>query len=125
MMDLTAEIKGLKELQRKTDQMVKDLHGAPILNAMRDSTLLVSRYARKNAPVDTGRLRASILPEIRASAGNEILGVVGSNVEYAPYQEFGTRRGIRAKRYLQRAFETAEQSIINRFERALTEVVEK
>ena len=124
-MDITAEIKGLKELQRKTDQMVKDLHGAPILNAMRDSTLLVSRYARKNAPVDTGRLRASILPEIRASAGNEILGVVGSNVEYAPYQEFGTRRGIRAKRYLQRAFETAEQAIINRFERALTEVVEK
>ena len=124
-MDITAEIRGLKELQRKTDQMVKDLHGAPILNAMRDSTLLVSRYARINAPVDTGRLRASILPEIRASAGNEILGVVGSNVEYAPYHEFGTRRGVRAKRYLQRAFETAEQAIINRFERAVNEVVEK
>ena len=118
------EVKGLRELQRKTDQMVSDLHGTPILNAMRDSTLLVTRKARINAPVDTGRLRASILPEVRA-AQNEVLGVVGSNVIYAPYQELGTRRGIKPKRYLQRAFEDSEMQIIARFDRAVNEVVEK
>jgi len=84
------EIKGREELQRKMTQMVRDLHGTPILNAMRDSTLLVQRKARQNAPVDTGRLRASINPEIRMDA-NDVQGVVGSNVVYAPDQEFGTK----------------------------------
>ena len=90
MTDIQVEIKGLEALRRKTDQMVKDLHGTPMLNAMRDSTLIVTRKARQNAPVDTGRLRASINPEIRMDA-NDVQGVVGSNVVYAPDQEFGTK----------------------------------
>ena len=124
MTDIQVEIKGLEALRRKTDQMVKDLHGTPMLNAMRDSTLVVTRKARQNAPVDTGRLRASILPEVRMES-EDIQGVVGSNVLYAPYQEFGTRRGVRPKRYLQRAFEDSEIAINRRFERAINEVVEK
>lgn len=124
MTDIQIEIKGLEALRRKTDQMVKDLHGTPMLNAMRDSTLIVTRKARQNAPVDTGRLRASILPEVRLDS-EDVQGVVGSNVLYAPYQEFGTRRGVRPKRYLQRAFEDSELAINRRFERAINEVVEK
>ena len=120
-MDITAEIKGLRELQRKTDQMVKDLHGAPILNAMRDSTLIVTRKARQNSPVDTGRLRASILPEVRGE-GNNVLGVVGSNVEYAPYQELGTRY-IKPRKFLTNAFNDSENAINQRFQRALDEVI--
>ena len=119
---IDVEVKGLIELQRKTERMVADIHGAPILNAMRDSTLLVQRGARINAPVDTGRLRASITPEIRQS-GNDILGVVGSNVLYAPYQEFGTRRGIRPRLYLTRAFQSSEQAIVARFNRAMEEII--
>ena len=89
-MDITAEIRGLKELQRKTDQMVTDLHGTPMLNGMRDSTLIVVRYARQNSPVDTGKLKASILPEIR-TMGETVQGVVGSNLQYAAAVEFGSR----------------------------------
>lgn len=47
----------------------------------------MERYAKENAPVDTGRLRNSI--------GNYVdddTAYVGTNVEYAPYQEFGTSR---------------------------------
>ena len=40
--------------------------------------------------MDTGRLRASITPEVRQQ-GNDTVGVVGSNVKYAPFQELGTR----------------------------------
>jgi len=87
---IDVEVKGLIELQRKTEQMVADLHGAPVLQAMRDSTLLVVRDAKINAPVDTGRLRASILPEIVAGQ-DEVWGVVGSNLEYAPAVETGSR----------------------------------
>jgi len=87
--DIDLEIKGLLEQQKKMDKIVRDLHGPPLLNAMRDATLLVVRDARLNAPVDTGRLRASIVPSVTAD-GNEVRGVVGSNVFYAPYMEFGT-----------------------------------
>lgn len=131
------EIKGLQELQQKTEKMVSDLHGKPMLNAMRDSTLAVMRGARQNAPVKHGRLKASILPEIRYQT-DEIIGVVGSNVVYAAYQEFGTgiyamfptaksgkmKGGIKPRLYLTRAFEKAEAFIIRRFKQALKEVVD-
>ena len=54
------------------------------------ATLAVEREAKHLCPVDTGRLRSSITPEV-AREGQEIVGRVGTNVEYAPYQEFGTR----------------------------------
>lgn len=123
-MTIDVEVKGLKELQRKAEQMVSDLHGAPILDAMRDSVLIIDRGAKQNAPVDTGRLRASITPAI-TSSGEDVEGVVGTNVYYAPFQEFGTRRGLKGKRYMQRAFEDNLDKIKKRFERAVNEVVEK
>lgn len=46
----------------------------------------VARDARSYAPVDTGRLRNSI--KVDAQAGNI---TVYSDVDYAVYQEFGTR----------------------------------
>ena len=52
--------------------------------------LQVQNYARELCPVDTGRLRASIQME----SGRDGLGpwvTIGTNVEYAPYVEFGTR----------------------------------
>ena len=44
-------------------------------------------YAKMLCPVDTGRLRNSIS---HAVSGNEVY--IGTNVEYGPYVEFGTRR---------------------------------
>jgi hypothetical protein len=109
-------------------------HGLSNLAApMRTATLLVTRSARQNAPVDQGILRASIMPGVRQQ-GDATVGVVGSNLIYAAAQELGTRpfwppiaaletwarrhgttayvvaraiarRGIRAKRYLQRALD--------------------
>jgi len=90
MTTIDVEVKGLIELQAKMEQMVADLHGPPVLNAMRDSALMVERDAKINAPVDTGRLRASIVPEIVAGA-DQIWGIVGSNVTYAASVEYGSR----------------------------------
>jgi HK97 gp10 family phage protein len=87
---IKAEIKGLKEVQAKMEQVVRDITGTPMLNAMRKATLIVMRDARKNAPVDRGRLRASITPEVVTQA-NVVQGIVGSNVVYAPFVELGTR----------------------------------
>lgn len=90
MTEIDVEIRGLKEVQARMEQVVRDLRGEPYLNGMRRATLIVQRDAKINAPVDTGRLRASITPEVR-TRGKTVRGVVGSNVQYAPFVELGTR----------------------------------
>lgn len=51
----------------------------------------VETAAKRHAPVDTGRLRSSITHAVeRDSRG--LVGLVGTNVEYAPHVEFGTLR---------------------------------
>ena len=54
--------------------------------------------AADKAPVDTGRLKSSISSAVVSS---EKAAYIGTNVEYAPYQEFGTSRGIKGKHFLQ------------------------
>jgi HK97 gp10 family phage protein len=90
MTDIAIEVQGLEELQKENERMIEDLHGRPMLEGMRDATLIVQRDAVKNAPVDTGRLRASITSDVRLEGRRDVVGVVGSNVVYAPYMEFGT-----------------------------------
>lgn len=57
-------------------------------------------YAKQLCPVDTGRLRNSITHE-QYDTDTEI---VGTNVEYAPFVELGTRRQ-KAQPYLRPAAE--------------------
>ena len=150
---IEVEIRGLEEAQRKAEQLVVEMFGPPMLEAMRDSALYVERDAKRYAPVDTGRLRASITPSIRSDATG-VQGVIGSNVVYAPYMELGTRphwppisaletwarrhntsafvvaraiamRGTKARRYLQRAIEDNARRIYRRIERAVIEIVRK
>lgn len=101
--EIRLEIKNLRETQRKMERMVKDLRGTPFLQAIRKATLIVERGAKHNAPVDTGRLRASIIPQV-TRRDRVVRGIVGSNVEYAPYQE--AKRG-----YLRRALKDNAQRI--------------
>jgi len=53
--------------------------------------LLVERDAKINAPVDTGRLRSSITNRLDIE-NDKLIGVVGTKVEYASFQEFGTSK---------------------------------
>lgn len=61
--------------------------------------LMVEREAKRRAPVDTGRLRASITTRIEPGTRGPV-AVVGTNVDYAAAQEFGTRHGVPPTRYL-------------------------
>ena len=47
--------------------------------------LTAEGHAKKETPVDTGRLRNSI-----SHATDDEAAYIGTNVEYAPYVEFGT-----------------------------------
>lgn len=65
----------------------------------------VEAKAKELCPVDTGRLRASISGEVEVRDGIPV-GVVGSDVEYAPYVFNGTRY-MAARPVLQQALDAA------------------
>jgi HK97 gp10 family phage protein len=90
MISFKVKAKGLKESQEKLRQVARDMHGQPMQDGMEKAALMVTRSARIKAPVDTGRLRSSIMPEVRVK-GTEVQGVIGSNVTYAPFVELGTK----------------------------------
>ena len=82
-------IEGLDDLRAAIGKMPE----AAKRGAVRGVTRAAIRWqgaARENAPVDTGRLRASIAYAVEV-VGAPVRAVVGSKVEYAPYMEFGTR----------------------------------
>ena len=60
-----------------------------IYQAIGRACALVERSAKEKAPKDTGALRRSITSEVDNSSG-EMVGVVFTPLEYAPYVEFGT-----------------------------------
>ena len=59
--------------------------------------LTAEGYAKRETPVDTGRLRNSI-----SHATDDEASYIGTNVEYAPYVELGAR-GRKGVHMLQRA----------------------
>lgn len=81
-----AVILNLDRLLSKFDNLENIDLEAPLTKAC----LLVENDAKRKCPVDTGQLRQSITHEIEGNTG-----VVGTNVEYAPYVEYGT--GIEAR----------------------------
>lgn len=70
-----------------------------IAAALEECGLAAERFAKAKCPVDTGRLRNSITHALDMS--DEAV-YVGTNVEYAPYQEFGTH-GRDGKHFLRDA----------------------
>ena len=125
---IRVEVRGLKEVQQKMEQLAKDVGGTPMRDAMRTATLVVERSAKINAPVDTGRLRASIVPEVRTMTGT-VQGIVGSNAVYAPFQEFKGRdpssSSGRGRFYLRRAIEDNLAKIKEILSKAVGAIVEK
>lgn len=57
--------------------------------ALEKCCMLVERSAKQKAPKGTGELRRSITSKVDESA-EDIVGVVYTPLEYAPYVEFGT-----------------------------------
>lgn len=72
------------------DKLISKLEKLNDVNqAMEQACILVENEAKIKCPVDNGLLRNSITHYIEDNP-NELIGVVGTNIEYAPYVEFGT-----------------------------------
>jgi HK97 gp10 family phage protein len=119
-MPVSIEVQSLRELQRIITQRVQQAKGTDMERAMQQAVMLVMRDAKVLAPVDTGRLRASIVPDVQVVEGDIVQGVVGSNVEYAPFVEYGTRK-MGGRPYIGKAFALNR----DRIKRLLGEVVER
>ena len=76
-----ASILNLDKLFDKLD----DIQNVDLTTPLNKACLIVENTAKQNCPVDTGELRASITYNIQGKTGE-----VGTNVEYAPYVEYGT-----------------------------------
>ena len=86
------------KLEDHSQEVIRSKDDA-IARALEMMGLQAEKYAKMEAPVDTGRLRNSLTHEV---AKNEDAVYIGTNVEYAPYVEMGTSR-MKARPYLKPA----------------------
>lgn len=84
-------IEGGKELAEKfkkiSREVSNDLEQALVTGALR-----VERDAKKNAPVDTGRLRSSISSRLFDDEDGNPVAEIGTNTVYAVAVEYGTTK---------------------------------
>jgi HK97 gp10 family phage protein len=83
---MSVKIEGLDDV---LDAITDIADGQELKKAMGKACALVEGEARKNAPKGDGTLRNSIESSVENSGG-DIVGVVSTPLEYAPYVEFGT-----------------------------------
>ena len=86
-------LNGMSELQAKTDKLPDKIMES-LAKGVNKAAGLVEGSAKRLCPVDTGTLRGSIHIMKQATA-TEPKAIVGTNIEYAPYVEFGT--GVRGQ----------------------------
>lgn len=82
-MEIIIRVDGLDETLEKLDYDM--LAAQAVKNFLLRSVIIVEAHAKENAPVDTGRLRASISSEVM-----ETRAVVSPKVFYGAYVEMGT-----------------------------------
>lgn len=88
-MELDIKLEGWEEFADK-------LKKSPVLfdkvakNSLEVASDVVWAEARVKAPIWRGRLRGSIFKKVEKVKNGEWVGRIGSRLEYAPYQEYGT-----------------------------------
>lgn len=83
-------INGLSKLLNKLDALGGNTQEA-LRVGIHQGVKLVQADAKNLCPVgESGRLRNSIEGETELKSGGGVVGKVSTNVEYAPYVEFGT-----------------------------------
>jgi HK97 gp10 family phage protein len=83
---MSTRIEGLDGVLSSIDNVADS---EKIREAMGRACALVERSAKQKAPKDTGALRRSIESKVEEESGN-VIGIVYTPLEYAPYVEFGT-----------------------------------
>ena len=88
---MSIKVQGLDEAIRSLSKYSKEVQ-IDTAKAMNTSMLAVESEAKRNAPVDTGRLRSSIVTT--KATQSDLVARTEVGVNYAPYIEFGTRSKV-------------------------------
>lgn len=89
---------------------------AACVKSLTEAGKLIETRAKLLCPVDTGNLRKSITSEVK-----DLTAEIGTNVDYAPYVEFGTRRS-KAQPYLRPSGDNSRRDVENIFRKNLKAV---
>ena len=81
----------LKGLEKVEKALSKATIETPLGQAVKKITLFLDRETKMATPVDTGRLRSSITSKVESTPLG-VWGRVGTNVNYATFVEYGTRK---------------------------------
>lgn len=84
-----------------------------------ETALNIKSEAKNLAPVDLGQLRNSI---DLSKDENDLTLRVGSNVEYAVYQEYGTKRTA-AQPFMRPAYEVVKEKSVEEVKKELNEAM--
>jgi HK97 gp10 family phage protein len=85
--NINITLEGQAEFDSKIQAIISKASGPGLQAALMEGGKLIETAAKGFAPVDTGRLRSSINTE----AQGENTVIVAPHVDYAMYQEFGTK----------------------------------
>lgn len=80
------EFEGLEDVLDSLDELVEE---QALRAALGKACAIVERSAKQKAPKGTGELRRSITSKVDKDGAN-LVGVVYTPLEYAPYVEYGT-----------------------------------
>lgn len=117
MARLAVSVTGIKALRRDFERLAnKNRKAAQRLVAK--NAIDIQRGTRRGAPVDTGRLRSGYEVDIKP---DKLSAEVGTNIDYAPHVEFGTRH-MRAQPHLGPAFEDGVESFMRDLKRELSRI---
>ena len=119
-MSASVTIRGDDELERKLRALARKATPAQARAALTAGGLPIQTAAAQKAAVDTGTLRRSIHTET-AETSNGAVARVGTNVDYALDQEFGTSR-MRGQPYLRPAYDEQKAAALKEMHRALKEM---
>lgn len=114
------------------DLSVSRIHQIGLVN----STQIIAKQARENAPIDTGKLKQSIWVEGDKGYTNQLWNTINyisinatearvwsRKVVYALKREFENKRNPHKKFYMKRAYDNAEWIVKEQFEKAVETVI--
>lgn len=118
-MSVTIKVIGAEKVIKKLDLSNKRIADA-VTESIKATSLKVSNVAKQIVPVDTGRLKSSI----QISNLTKVSAEVGTNVEYAPYVEFGTNKQ-RAQPYLRPAAMEGERFMEQDIKKRISAIIKE
>ena len=117
---MKAKVKGIDELSKDLKALKTDAQNMALIAVA--GGLVIEGQSKIICPVDTGYLRNSIHTDILEASATGAIAGVGTNTEYAPYVEFGTKRWA-GKSFLRAAFDTHISDAVKQMQATAAKVI--